>query len=478
MMGTTVTKSGSIINAIKEFGNDHFTELITDLKLPKMVDITESTPIIREAPSIRYFTHRKISQKTEMADREKYMTSYKKYLEWAEAKKLREANFCIKDPRSKEEQTEAAKIQSLIYSQRKSKEKAPDIDEDGMLLNDFFKDNDQTEEFTDPLLELLRKQGNSKGPRVYKERLIQQVINQSNVLSVSGAQPINRENKKSAKPKANDDLTLFSETLPNYFKSNTGKEFLSKNPPDKEEDVKRNTWAEKKKMAEIIPEEAERPKESKEEEEEKNNPIVVLQTEVTTQKQKKPTEITASKYSQTIKQMVQEDHEKFLQAEQYHVTKTKEFDIIGKPREIKPLVSVIQRPNISKDLNQKYIMIDMLTDKRIKTTSMANRILIKAPDVEVLRKKGQHQMVESAIKKRQTYEELMMENNAMIEYTLSDPTKRNILITPPAVRFGTLKRGLAYQTKLIAKNEDVMPQRIFIKNCKVVSVHNMRPGPV
>ena len=205
---------------------------------------------------------------------------------------------------------------------------------------------------------------------------------------------------------------------------------------------------------------------------------MVLQTEVATQKQKKPTEITASKYSQTIKQMVQEDHEKFLHAEQYHVTKTKEFDIIGKPREIKPLVSVIQRPNISKDLNQKYIMIDMLTDKRIKTTSMANRILIKAPDVEVLRKKGQHQMVESAIKKRQTYEELMMENNAMIEYTLSDPTKRNILITPPAVRFGTLKRGLAYQTKLIAKNEDVMPQRIFIKNCKVVSVHNMRPGPV
>jgi hypothetical protein len=94
-----------------------------------------------------------------------------------------------------------------------------------------------------------------------------------------------------------------------------------------------------------------------------------------------------------------------LLGEEYHVSKTKDFNVYGKPREdvMRPLVKSIKRTTVGVELNENYISIDSITDRRIKTCSMAIRSYIKAPPVQTIRAQGQHQMISNALTKKQTF---------------------------------------------------------------------------
>eukprot|EP01016_Furgasonia_blochmanni_P049149 TRINITY_DN7428_c0_g1_i1.p1 TRINITY_DN7428_c0_g1~~TRINITY_DN7428_c0_g1_i1.p1 ORF type:complete len:269 (-),score=40.14 TRINITY_DN7428_c0_g1_i1:131-937(-) len=61
-------------------------------------------------------------------------------------------------------------------------------------------------------------------------------------------------------------------------------------------------------------------------------------------------------------------------------------------------------------------------------------------------------------------DDMMDRRNLMITAELNDKLKRDLLILPATVRFGTIKSGCSYETSIFVKNEDIMEQRINLRN--------------
>jgi hypothetical protein len=111
---------------------------------------------------------------------------------------------------------------------------------------------------------------------------------------------------------------------------------------------------------------------------------------------------------------------------------------------------------------------------------MANRQYINAPSVEDVRKQGQHQMILSAINKKQTFAELINQANAMVTSVLHDPLKRAFNVMPSSLKFGVLKAGQAYELLITMKNEDSVAHRIVLKpfSDKRITAQLAEMGPV
>ena len=99
--------------------------------------------------------------------------------------------------------------------------------------------------------------------------------------------------------------------------------------------------------------------------------------------------------------------ETLLKAEEHHIVKTKDFNVYGRVREEMPHVKSLAKSTANTELNEKFITTECITDRRVKVSSMAPRFYINAPSVENVRKQGQHQMILSAINKKQTFAELI-----------------------------------------------------------------------
>lgn len=88
---------------------------------------------------------------------------------------------------------------------------------------------------------------------------------------------------------------------------------------------------------------------------------------------------------------------------------------------------------------------------------------MNAPSVEEVRKQGQHQMILSAINKKQTFAELINTANAMVTGVLHDSLKRSLNVMPSFIDFGALRPGSVNEVVLTVKNEDSISHRITIK---------------
>lgn len=69
----------------------------------------------------------------------------------------------------------------------------------------------------------------------------------------------------------------------------------------------------------------------------------------------------------------QKEQERLLKAEEHHIVKTKDFSVYGRLREDKADVKVLQKSKANSDLNEKFITTECITDRRMKTSSMAPR---------------------------------------------------------------------------------------------------------
>jgi hypothetical protein len=228
------------------------------------------------------------------------------------------------------------------------------------------------------------------------------------------------------------------EFVANYFYTKKGME-VKYEPMSEEMLREKRLKKEKKKEAQRAQGGVEsRPKESSEDPgAETHNPIVALEPEASGSKPRPeqkslhgPT-IQPSQYAQTMENMKKVEEKERDMAEKYHVIKTKEFTLVGTTRTQKPGVSVLARPKPQAEINEQYISIDAITDRRVKTMSMSTRGYLHAPPVQTIRKQGQHQMIARALNKKQTFEELMAETNSMINYALHDPKRRNFIVLPP-----------------------------------------------
>jgi hypothetical protein len=88
---------------------------------------------------------------------------------------------------------------------------------------------------------------------------------------------------------------------------------------------------------------------------------------------------------------------------------------------------------------------------------------MNAPSVEDVRKQGQHQMILSAIEKKQTFAELINQANAMVTSVLHDPLKRCFNVLPTVLKFGMLKADSVYELTITLKNEDSVAHRLNLK---------------
>ena len=127
------------------------------------------------------------------------------------------------------------------------------------------------------------------------------------------------------------------------------------------------------------------------------------------------------------------------------------------------MVKSIAKSKAQSELNEKFITTECITDRRIKVSSMAPRYYMNAPSVENVRKQGQHQMILSAINKKQTFAELINQANSMVTGVLHDDLKRSLNIMPSAIAFGGLRPGSTNEIIVTIKNEDMIGQRITIK---------------
>ena len=127
-----------------------------------------------------------------------------------------------------------------------------------------------------------------------------------------------------------------------------------------------------------------------------------------------------SLYLQEKIYLYNKDQEGLLKAEEHHIVKTKDFNVYGRLREEKPFVKSIAKSKAPSELNEKFITTECITDRRVKISSMAPRFYVNAPSVEDVRKQGQHQMILSAINKKQTFAELINQANSMVTGVLHD----------------------------------------------------------
>jgi hypothetical protein len=154
-------------------------------------------------------------------------------------------------------------------------------------------------------------------------------------------------------------------------------------------------------------------------------------------------------------------------AEVWHNMKSYRYSYDGKsPRSNNPLVPNYLRSSFPEAVfNEDYICVEKLTEKRLKTSSVANRLYFNAPSVNEIRKSGQHNFIEKALDKKKTYDEMMERLNLMITSELVDPLNRMLKIDPVELNFGYIKIGTKYEMMLKIRNDDDMTNRIqIVKN--------------
>ena len=170
-----------------------------------------------------------------------------------------------------------------------------------------------------------------------------------------------------------------------------------------------------------------------------------------------------SLYMQEKIYMYSKDQEALLKAEEHHIVKTKDFNVYGRLREEQLKVKSLAKSSAQPELNEKFITTECITDRRVKISSMAPRYYVNAPSVNDVRKQGQHQMILSAINKKQTFAELINQANSMVTGVLHDNLKRSLNVMPAGVTFGALRAGTHNEIVVTLKNEDSIAQRVTIK---------------
>ena len=186
--------------------------------------------------------------------------------------------------------------------------------------------------------------------------------------------------------------------------------------------------------------------------EEKDDPLVVLQPEeLPKSKQKYPAQPVILKpvtgpscFAETEILLKQREEQKTMEADEYRDKKTKKYDVFGLPRSTKPTVQSIRTSSPVKELNEKHVLVESATERRVKISSMAARIHMQAPSVQSMRREGVHTTIGRAIAKKMTVEEVESQQNAMINSKLQDPLTRSLSISPENLRFGVLKEGGVY----------------------------------
>lgn len=135
-------------------------------------------------------------------------------------------------------------------------------------------------------------------------------------------------------------------------------------------------------------------------------------------------------FTEIDKQTAEKDAKSAQKARSYHKLKTHEYNIYGENRkdnEKKEVPCLIRTAPESK-INQKYILTESTTDKRLKLASLSTRLYLKAPNVNELRNQGMHQTMISTLDKKNVLSEILEKKNLMITSEITDKLKKDLLV--------------------------------------------------
>lgn len=77
------------------------------------------------------------------------------------------------------------------------------------------------------------------------------------------------------------------------------------------------------------------------------------------------------------------DQQRKMEADmKYHFSKNKQFNLYGKPRKRLPTVRSLYQSEVISEPNKDFIKVEAPVDKRVKISSMANRMYMPAFGVE------------------------------------------------------------------------------------------------
>ena len=148
-------------------------------------------------------------------------------------------------------------------------------------------------------------------------------------------------------------------------------------------------------------------------------------------------------------------------------SKKMKFSVDGKIRKNNPYVPSYIKPTFPQaEFNEDYLYTEKMTEPRIKTSSVSNRVYFNAPSINEIRKSGQHDIIIEAIENRRTPEEMMERLNLMITGELCDPLNKLIKIDPVSLDFGFLCQNKNYQMYIKIRNDDNIINRVMIRTSK------------
>jgi hypothetical protein len=170
-------------------------------------------------------------------------------------------------------------------------------------------------------------------------------------------------------------------------------------------------------------------------------------------------------HKRTMEIMKERANKENKQSERWHEIKNYKFSVDGKsPRKENPKVpKYLQTTFPEAEFNENYIYVEKMTDKRLKTSSVANRLYFNAPSINMIRKSGQHNFLLEALEKKKTYEEMMERLNLMITSELCDPLNKMLKVEPTSLDFGYLKIGTKYEMSLKIRNDDNITNRVQLR---------------
>jgi hypothetical protein len=450
--------------------------------IPKVVEAVQQTYQIPQEPKPTVYIYKNVLEHNEFTHtkRETFLQEMQRYEEWKNTLKTQRREFGVEDLRTEAQKMKEFEIQERILNMRKDrnllKQEPNEEYKNKVLSSANLKSTPAFESDTETESQNFKRSSREAERPVHQPSRALDYKAPATPISISDQSDLNR------------NIVFTSQHIRgfyNYFESMEGLAFLAENPPTTPPIKSQPKPLEEVDPYTIPPEQSSAyeamrgsfsntQKASAESfevpnEEKSDNPLIVLEAE-SREKQKilgrkvqlKPID-RPSCFAEVEQLQKMREEAEMMAAQEYLGRKTKNFDVYGIPRSEKPKVTSLKSSSPLVIPNEKFILSESVTDRRVKTVSMANRAHMKAPSVSNIRRDGAHSILSKALWKKQSYEQMMETQNMMISAFTSDPLKKSLMVIPAAIRFGVLPVGETFEMNLFIKNEDVQLMRFNIR---------------
>jgi hypothetical protein len=102
--------------------------------------------------------------------------------------------------------------------------------------------------------------------------------------------------------------------------------------------------------------------------------------------------------------------------------------VYGQERKSKPEVPTLLRTQPISEINQKYLVTEAPLDKKVKISSMKNKLTSSASSMVEMRKEGPHTLLMKTIDKGNDINRLLERRTMMVQADLNDKLQRDILV--------------------------------------------------